>query len=164
MAKPKYKQMYLTQKRMTFAWITVSLVLLFLLVIMILERLGQIQLVQAQENLWAEQSQASAQMADGFNKMYQTKPPVYAFPETNEEIIQAVFQDRADEALKIARCESGMRENARNPESSATGLFQIMASVHGVRRDWLENPIINTMIAKELYEASSWNPWVCEAI
>lgn len=84
---------------------------------------------------------------------------VYKSPETIEQEVRMVFGSKANEALKVMHCESGGNPKAKNKESTATGLFQIMASVHGVRRDWLMNPTVNIQIAKALYDASGWEPW-----
>jgi hypothetical protein len=84
---------------------------------------------------------------------------VARMPLNNEEIIRSIFGSEAETALKVAKCESGMNEKARNKTSTARGLFQIMASIHGVKEKWLYDPMINTMIAKSLYDASGWNPW-----
>lgn len=81
------------------------------------------------------------------------------FPETPEEIIEAIFEDKAEEAKVVARCESGMRPDAVNPTSSARGLFQIMQSWHKIDERWLFNPIINTLVAKKLYDEQGWTPW-----
>lgn len=84
----------------------------------------------------------------------------YQLPETTEEIICSVFKDNCEEALKVAKCESGMRLDARNPNSSATGLFQVLAYTHGVRADWLEDPMVNTLVAKQLYDnRGNWDAW-----
>jgi hypothetical protein len=84
---------------------------------------------------------------------------VARMPKNNEEIIRSVFGKDADVALKVAKCESGMNPKARNKTSTARGLFQVMASIHGVREKWLYDPLINTLIAKSLFDASGWNPW-----
>jgi hypothetical protein len=80
-------------------------------------------------------------------------------PQSIEEEIRAVFGKDASLMIKVARCESGLKPGAKNKESTATGVFQIMASVHGVRRDWLTNEHINIQIAKALFDASGTNPW-----
>ena len=71
--------------------------------------------------------------------------------------------------ISIAKCESGMRqfdENGRvlkNPDSSATGVMQIMASFH--RRQALRLGYdINTLngnlgYAKKLYQREGTRPW-----
>jgi hypothetical protein len=80
-------------------------------------------------------------------------------PQTVEEEIRSVFGKDAPIMLKVAKCESGMNPKSKNKESTATGVFQIMASVHGVRRDWLTNQHINIQIAKALFDSSGLNPW-----
>lgn len=71
--------------------------------------------------------------------------------------------------VSIARCESGFRqfdENGRilkNPNSSATGVMQIMSSVHRHAASRL-NYDINTLAgnlgyAKHLYKTEGTRPW-----
>jgi hypothetical protein len=83
----------------------------------------------------------------------------YVVPETVEQKIRAKFGPDADLMLKIATCESGLFPGAKNKTSSATGVFQVMSSAHGVRRDWLTDEDINIAIAKHLFDASGTNPW-----
>lgn len=81
-------------------------------------------------------------------------------PQTNEEIIRSVFGDKADEALKVAKCESGMNPKAKNKDSSARGLFQVLSYTHGIRQDWLFDPLINSLVAKQLYDnRGNWGAW-----
>lgn len=82
-------------------------------------------------------------------------------PTKVEDIICAVFTENCEEALKVARCESGLRPNAQNGSSSARGLFQVLSYTHGIREDWLFNPIINTLAAKKLYDnrGGTWGAW-----
>lgn len=61
---------------------------------------------------------------------------------------------------KIAKCESGLNPNAKNPTSSATGVFQIMSSVHGVSQRMLKDYKINIAVAKKLYDEQGTNPWI----
>ena len=89
--------------------------------------------------------------------------PTYKILSIEDEIC-AVFGDACAEAIAVARCESGLDPNAANPDSSARGLFQIMASVHGVRAKWLFNPSVNIRVAKQLYDEQGWNPWICNYV
>jgi hypothetical protein len=75
----------------------------------------------------------------------------------------------AHAAIEVAKCESGFQADVKNPNSSATGIFQIIAgtwtrnrllmgrdaSLH-LRKDWIEN--IDT--AHYIYERSDWGPWL----
>ena len=81
-------------------------------------------------------------------------------PMTNEKIIQYVFPENQELMTKIAKCESGLSEKAKNKKSTARGLFQVMASVHDVQEKWLYDPFINTLIARKLYDASGTQPWI----
>ena len=85
---------------------------------------------------------------------------VVAIPEGVQEIIESVFQDKANEAKRVVKCESGFNPRALNGSTTASGLFQIMASLHGVSRKNLQDPLINTLIAKKLYDAQGWVPWL----
>ena len=88
------------------------------------------------------------------------KVEVEVVPEGVESIIEAVFGELAGEAKQIAFCESGMNPRAANKTSSARGLFQVLSYTHGVREDWLFDPLVSTLVAKKLYDASGWNPWL----
>ena len=57
-----------------------------------------------------------------------------AEPDTRAAVMEHIIRDAADEfgvdpdlAVAIARCESGLRAEAKNPTSSASGLFQQLA-------------------------------------
>lgn len=80
-------------------------------------------------------------------------------PQSIEDEICAVFGSHCSDALKVARCESGLNAKSANKTSSARGLFQVMSSVHGIREKWLYNPHINIQVAKMLFDASGWEPW-----
>ena len=70
---------------------------------------------------------------------------------------------QVDNALCVINSESGGNPNARNPNSTASGLFQIMASVwaahYGTTYEGLYNPETNTSIAASIYGHSGWEPW-----
>lgn len=78
--------------------------------------------------------------------------------------IKEVFGKDADEALLIAKCESGIRAEAYNTNTNGSvdvGVFQIN-SVHGVRAKWLTNWKVNVEVAHQLFtEQGHWNAWVC---
>lgn len=66
-------------------------------------------------------------------------------------------------ATAIALAESGGDTNAKNPNSSASGLFQIMVSAHKDKiggRD-IFDPAVNVDVARMVYQAAgnSWSPW-----
>ncbi len=63
--------------------------------------------------------------------------------------------------VAIAFAESGFKTDARNPNSTATGLWQILAS-HKQFAGWdLTNPEVNAKAAKKLYDDAkgSFTPW-----
>jgi hypothetical protein len=80
--------------------------------------------------------------------------PVYDYPTNPEAIIDAVFGSDATLAKKVAKCESGLNPMAANSTSSARGLFQVMQSWHKIDAKWLFNPMINTLVAKKLFDES----------
>lgn len=78
--------------------------------------------------------------------------------------IKKVFGKHADEALKVAKCESGIADktNINKNGTFDSNIFQIN-SIHvkrfgtGFIKDWKEN--IN--VAYKLFDEQNWNPWVC---
>lgn len=79
----------------------------------------------------------------------------------------AGFQgDDAATAAAVAMAESSGRTDADNPVSSATGLWQIMQSVHVKAHPtwsvaWLENPQNNARAAYIVSNGGkNWKPWV----
>ena len=68
-----------------------------------------------------------------------------------------------DTAMCLMQYESGGNPDAKNPESSARGLFQIMASVwaptFGVSYDDLYDPELNVRLAHRIYETQGWTAW-----
>lgn len=85
----------------------------------------------------------------------------HELPESVEDIICSVFTENCEEAVKVAKCESGLNPRAQNRVSSARGLFQVLSYTHGVREDWLFDPMINTLVAKQLYDnrGGTWGAW-----
>lgn len=75
------------------------------------------------------------------------------------EKIKKTFGNDWEIALKIAQCESGLNPKAKNKNSSARGIYQIMQSWHRIDEKWLLNEDINIAIAKQLYDEQGWNPW-----
>lgn len=80
-----------------------------------------------------------------------------------EDDIRQVFGDKAEEAIKVAKCESGLRavsnEGLNKNGSVDAGVFQVNQSAHRVAKKWLMNSAINIRIAKQLYDEQGWNPW-----
>ena len=63
--------------------------------------------------------------------------------------------------IRIARCESGLRPEAKNPTSTATGIFQIIIGTwdgnkcEGERWDFQDN----IKCAYKLYQSGKFQPW-----
>jgi len=72
---------------------------------------------------------------------------------------------QVEHALKIVACESGGDPAAKNPTSTARGLFQILASLWApyfdVTYNDLYHPETNTALARRIYDQSGWNAWTC---
>lgn len=66
-------------------------------------------------------------------------------------------------AMCIIRHESGGNPDADNPRSSASGLFQVLGSMwashYGVEQADLFQPVINTQIARDIWENYGWSAW-----
>jgi len=71
--------------------------------------------------------------------------------------------DTVDQALCLLALESGGNPNADNPDSTAHGLFQILASLwaphFGVSPDDLFDPVVNVKLARQIYDLQGWNAW-----
>ncbi len=78
-------------------------------------------------------------------------------------LVISYFGDQADKALCVVKWESGGNPNAKNPRSSARGLFQILASLwtpyYGVTYDQLYDPETNTHLAHLIYQSQGWGAW-----
>ena len=86
----------------------------------------------------------------------------YAFerPVTNQELIQEAFPD-APVMLRIAEAESSLASRAKNPASTASGLFQILKSTWD-SNGCLGEPFVasdNIACAKILYSRYGTTPW-----
>ena len=83
-------------------------------------------------------------------------------------LVEHFFEDRhVDKALRVMRCESRGDPDAKNPRSTASGLFQHLASMWAERSvkagfegaDVFE-PIANVGVAAWLvYEGGGWSHW-----
>ena len=78
--------------------------------------------------------------------------------------------DRVDWALRIIECESHGDPEAKNPNSSASGLFQHLGSLWGERTTaagWegadIFEPFANIAMAAWLFETGGPSHWVCKA-
>lgn len=79
-------------------------------------------------------------------------------------------EDRVEWALRIIACESGGDPEARNPHSSATGLFQHLgrywpnrAAAAGWAGADITDPFANIAVAAWLLEHGGTSNWVCKA-
>jgi hypothetical protein len=112
-----------------------------------------------------------------------TAPPTTAPPTTTppppppsgsavEAMIRSAFGAQGDNAVAVARCESGLNPTAYNPAGPYYGLFQIGAHhasnfqavtgvslAHGGRQ---AGP--NVQYAKWLYDHSGWGQWGCRYV
>lgn len=71
--------------------------------------------------------------------------------------------NEVDNALCIIRLESSGDPRADNPRSTATGLFQILASLwgphYGVTTTELREPHTNVRLAADIWEEYGWSAW-----
>ena len=80
------------------------------------------------------------------------------------ELVAAYFPpDLVSTALCVIRYESGGNPDAKNPRSTARGLFQILASLwaphFGVSYQDLYNPELNVRLAYKIYLSQGWGAW-----
>lgn len=70
-----------------------------------------------------------------------------------------------EEALAVARCESGLQPGVASPDGANLGLFQINV-VHSARvggdLQSLYDPAINTSVAYAIWLDQGWGPWSCK--
>lgn len=68
-----------------------------------------------------------------------------------------------DRVLCLMEHESGGNPDAKNPNSSATGLMQVMASVwaseYGLSASDLYEPEINLWVARKIRDTQGWTAW-----
>jgi hypothetical protein len=88
-------------------------------------------------------------------------------PKTIPDMIRDEFDGHADDALRVASCESKFDPNAYY--GGAVGVFQIMASAHDwrvkkVRGRDLHDARTNIRVARHLFEEQGWQPWTCARI
>ena len=88
------------------------------------------------------------------------KPALYRAETQEERITRKIEEAFPDDPLMvtIAKCESTLEPKAKNPNSSAKGVFQIMESLHGDGRD-LYDEDVNIEIAKKLYDENKYGDW-----
>jgi hypothetical protein len=90
-------------------------------------------------------------------------------PKSIEDMIEKEFGKYADEALRIAFCESRFDTNDVS-SAGAVGVFQIRSVDHGWRvkkvKDGknLFDPWTNVRVARHIFDHQGWRPWVCARI
>lgn len=68
---------------------------------------------------------------------------------------------QAEQAVAVARCESGLSPRAKNSHSTASGVFQLI-SIHWKGKFDPFNPRLNIAKARRLWGAGGWRAWVCK--
>lgn len=123
-----------------------KLILLTIAIALLIPSLGNIDLEQKGD--------------DHFFAMGRREPTV-------DELMDTYFGDVKVAAYKVFKCESGMRPKAINHNTNGStdrGIAQIN-SVHARKvngdLDSLFEPKVNLKVARQIYNASGWNPWVC---
>ena len=90
----------------------------------------------------------------------------YNFDRTySVDVIRGTFGAEADQAIRVAACESGLNPNAYNP-SGASGLFQIMPGTWAGTSEAGSSPYsaqANALAAHEIFvrDGHSWREWTC---
>ena len=87
-----------------------------------------------------------------------------------ETLIQTYFLEPDWEwARRVSFCESGWDASAKNPNSSASGLFQPLARYWDQRSAWygwagadIFDPVANTAVSAGLYYDGGPGHWVCK--
>lgn len=71
--------------------------------------------------------------------------------------------DQVDTALCVVGWESGGNPDAKNPRSSARGLFQVLAALwaphFGISADALYDPVVNVRVASQIWGSQGWGAW-----
>lgn len=98
-----------------------------------------------------------------------TPDPIPPLEEDIKTAIEWMFKDKGqrvvNEALKVAKCESGFREKAANTKNNRDksrddGVFQVNSKAHNIPVKFLHNKFVNIAVARQLYEEwGGWEPW-----
>lgn len=128
-------------------------------------RLDQLQLAEArQEQMLAELRELNGPY-DKTNREF-----TWAVERWRPVVATYFPEDRVDWALRIMSCESHGDPNAKNPNSSASGLFQHLARLWPDRAQaagWDDanvfDPFANIAVAAWLLENGGPSHWVCKA-
>ncbi len=98
-----------------------------------------------------------------------TAPQAAAAPDPGsvEAIIMEVFGAYGEQAIGVARCESGLNPGAISRGGGNWGLFQIN-TVHrervarmGYQWEDLLEPKVNSLVAWSIFKEQGWSPWGC---
>lgn len=124
----------------------------------------------ARQEAAANQQQQLLAELQGVNGPYDNGEFTWAV-ERWRPIVSTYFpDDHVDWALRIIECESHGDPNAKNPRSTASGLFQHLASLWGDRTaaaGWkgadVFDPFANVAVAAWLLETGGPGHWVCKA-
>lgn len=101
----------------------------------------------------------------GLDHLSQVTPQHQAGPvERWRPLVESQFPaTEVDTAMCIIRHESNGDPEADNPRSSARGLFQILGSLwgpkYGVTQSELDNALLNTRIARDIWDRQGWWAW-----
>lgn len=100
-----------------------------------------------------EQDRPSITVTPTVTPLSPASEPVGA-PKTVEGIIRETFEDDAERALKVAKCESGLNPTAKSKHSTATGVFQIIKGTWALYQCEGErtNAADNIACAKKIYD------------
>ena len=82
-----------------------------------------------------------------------------------EELIAYYFKGDSEDALKIAKCESGLNPKAFNPTNNSNdrGIFQISTKWHPEVSDECGfDEECNIREAKRIFNESGWDAWMCQ--
>jgi hypothetical protein len=78
---------------------------------------------------------------------------------TTEELIRQYFGEAGDEAVAVARAESGLNPSAINYQSDCVGLFQIKLFPNRPSKEELLTLEGNIKTAYTLYQQQGWCIW-----
>lgn len=68
----------------------------------------------------------------------------------------------ANRLIEIAKCESGLRPDAKNTNSTASGLFQHTrrwSDILGIPHEQFFDPVVSTQAAVDTLRIQGWNAW-----
>lgn len=85
-------------------------------------------------------------------------------------LVSAYFAtEQVDRAMRVMACESGGNPSAKNPRSSASGLFQHLARYwpsRSAKAGWagasIWDPTANVAVAAWLWRTGGWGHWECK--